>query len=200
MNSFVMNHPIDSIDSDGLAEHHVGTMKLARSLPNGPGSDYLKQFTITVSDPHYYDASHRAYSQAIGAYFGDFCSKRGITAAQFANSEELAQQFVQDIMNQPRNGAIGGYLSANAASYWGAKALKASVILGVAFSGATTAYNVCAASGDLVKAANDYKRDVSNGADSAWADLDAIDAAVATQTMTGDYFVTMGVLGALLTQ
>jgi hypothetical protein len=52
----------------------------------------------------------------------------------------------------------------------------------------------------LVKAANDYKRDVSNGADSAWADLDAIDAAVATQTMTGDYFVTMGVLGALLTQ
>jgi hypothetical protein len=36
--------------------------------------------------------------------------------------------------------------------------------------------------------------------DSAWVDLDAIDAAVATQTMTGDYFVTMGVLGDLLTQ
>jgi len=200
LNAFVLNHAINSIDDNGLAEHHVATMQLAKTLPDGPGKAYLTQFTITVSDPHYYDSAHRAYNQAVGQFFEEWCAKRGISAEEFAKSSQLAEEFVQDIMNQPGNSSLGGYLQARAgAAYWGGKALKAAVILGVAFSGATTAYGVVSGSGDLVQAANDYKRDAVGGADSAWIDLDAIDAAVATQTMTGDYFVTMAVLGDLLT-
>jgi RHS repeat-associated protein len=200
LDAFVLDHPINSIDDNGLAEHHVATMQLARSLPDGPGTDYLKQFTITVSDPHYYDSAHRAYNQAIGEFFNNWCSKRGISASDFAKSSQLAKDFCQDIMNTPTSGKIGGYLSAGGgAAYWGARAAKSAIILGVAFGGVAAGYNAVAGSGDLVNAANDYKRDITSGANSAWADLDAIDAAIATQNMTGDYFVTMGVLGALLT-
>ena len=50
----------------------------------------------------------------------------------------------------------------------------------------------------LVDAAGQYEADVVRNADSATIDLDAINAAVAIQTMTGDYFVTMAVLSALM--
>jgi len=200
--SFVANHSINSIDDDGCAEHHPATMQLANSLPDGPGTDYLKKFTVTVADPHYYTSEHRAYNVAIREFFDNWCSKRGISAEDFAKSSQLAEQFVQDIMAQPNSGKIGGYLSSIGASaaYWGGKAAKAAVILGVAFGGVASAYNAVAGGNDLVQACSEYKRDVEAGKDSAWIDLDAIDAAVDVQTMTGDYFVTMAVMDTLLTQ
>ena len=196
---FVANHPTISVDSSGLAEHHVGTMQLARSLPEGAGTDYLKKFTIPVSDPHYYDSAHRGYNVAVREFFDSWLTKNGITEKQFAESAELAEKFVAETMEQPGNSKIGGYLgSAGGAAYWGGKALKATVILGTAFAGAAAVYNAYAGGMELVRAADVYSRDAARGVDSATLDLDAVDAAVAVQTMTGDYFVTMAVLDTLL--
>ena len=76
----------------------------------------------------------------------------------------------------------------------GGKALKAAVILGAALQ----VYSAYAASGQLVDAMHDYKRDAERGADTATMDLDAVAAAVAVQEMTSDYFVTMWVMSNLM--
>jgi RHS repeat-associated protein len=194
--SYVANHPTTSIDPDGRAEHHVATMQLANSLPDGPGTDYLKQFTIPVQDPHYYDLEHRAYNPAVREFFDKWLAKNGITEAEFARSASFAEKFVGDVMAQPASSKIGSFLSK--ASAVGAKALKAAVVLGSAFGAGAAVYSTYAGGKELVQAANEYKHDVISGADSGMIDLDAVDVAVAVQTMTGDYFVTANVLDTLL--
>lgn len=50
---------------------------------------------------------------------------------------------------------------------------------------------------EIAAAVDDYAKDAKNG-DTAWMDLDAITVAVGVQDMTGNYFVTMDVLGVML--
>ena len=197
--AFVGNHPTLSFDDVGLAEHHVGTMQLANSLDDGPGSDVLKKFTIPVADPHYFDKAHREYNPAIREYFDGFLADRGVTEKQFAQSAELAEEFVGQVMGQPSNSKIGGYLKSvgRGAAHWGGKALKGAVIVGSIFGAGAAVYSAYAGGNDAVAAANEYKRDVERGVDSATLDLDALNVAIAVQTMTGDYFVSMAVLGTL---
>jgi hypothetical protein len=147
-------------------------------------------------DPHLYDAAHRSYSQAIPEFFQQWCAANNVTEAEVAKSSQLAKQFVQDVMAQPKNTQLGAYLSS--ATFIGGKAIKAAVIVGGAFAAAGAVYGAYAGGNDLVKAADVYKQDVKKGADTPTLDLDAITAAVAVQTMTGDYFVTMYVLDKLL--
>ena len=49
----------------------------------------------------------------------------------------------------------------------------------------------------VASAVDDYARHAAAG-ETAWADLDAIEVAVGVQNMTGNYFVTMDVLGIML--
>jgi len=191
LQAYVANHAPNSVDGNGLAEHHVATMALANSLPNGPGTDYLKKFTVPVIDRHYYDHPHRAYNLAVRQFFDDWCAARGVTEVEFANSAKLAAEFVQDCLDQPRNSTIGAYLNKNMIN--GGRALKAAFLLGAAFAG----YSAYAGGNELVVAAVEYRRSAAQG-DAAAMDLDAVGAAIAVQNMTGDYFTTMYVLDALL--
>jgi hypothetical protein len=172
-------------------------MQLARSLPEGPGTQYFRKFKIPVVDPHWFTVEHRAYNRAVDEAFVKWCNYNHVTPKQVAKSEALARQFVQDIMSQPGNKTVASYLSKNV-TFMGGKALKAAVILGTAFGGAAAVYNVYAGGNDVVKAAQVYEQDIMRGAGSGTLDLDAINVAVAVQTMTGDYFVTMAVLSTLL--
>ncbi len=198
---FVSNQPSLAVDRFGEnayypGGHHIATMQLAETLPDGPGTKFLKKFTVPAVEPHYNTREHRAYNAAVGAFFEEWLTQNGVTRAQVAQSAELAQQFVQDVMAQPKNNRIGSYLSK--AAFLGGKALKAAVIIGGAFASAGMVYSAYAGGNDVVMAAHQYQLDVARGADWATLDLAAIEAGVHVQTMTGDYFVTMWVLDSLL--
>jgi hypothetical protein len=50
---------------------------------------------------------------------------------------------------------------------------------------------------EINRAVDDYARHAASG-ETAMMDLDAIEVAIGVQTMTGNYFVTMDVLGIML--
>jgi RHS repeat-associated protein len=193
--SLVANQPPVDIDFLGLSSyypggHHPVPMQLANLLPEGPGTEFLKRFTIPVAQPHVYDKAHRAYNVAVQDFFNQWLNQNKISAAQFAKSEKYAQRFVSEVMNQSSNSSIGSYLKQNIN---GAKALKAGLILGAASAG----YSTYAGSAELIENLQSYHRNAALG-DIAMMDLDAIGAAIAVQNMTGDYLTTMYVLGYLL--
>lgn len=193
--AFVENQALTAVDALGLSKyypggHHVGTMQLAKSLPEGPGKEFLKTFTIPVLKPHGWNKAHMLYNDAVADHFARWLAARNLTPADFAKSEALARELIDDVMNQPSNSTIGAWLKGNVN---GAKALKAFTILGAAFAG----YSAYAGSGGLIDSLQSYQRSAAAG-DVAATDLDAISAAIAVQDMTGDYFTTMYVLDFLL--
>ncbi|HON07759.1 MAG TPA: RHS repeat-associated core domain-containing protein, partial [Verrucomicrobiota bacterium] len=192
---FVGNQTTIAIDTLGLSlyypgGHHIIPMQIANSLPDGPGKEYLKKYTVPTVGTHTFDKVHRAYNLAVTDYFQQWLTENKITVSDFTKSEKYARQLVSDVMDQPKNSTIGAYLGRNIN---GAKALKAAFILGIAFN----AYSAYSSSGELIESAHSYLKSAATG-DSAMIDLDAVSTAIAVQDMTGDYFTTMYVLDALL--
>ena len=201
--AFVANQPTLAVDTfgesgyypggstPGSRGHHVTPMKILKTLPAGPGTEYLKKFVVDVKVPHWNDSPHRALSQAVSEFMDTWLRKRGLTRADLAKSADLAKEFTDAVYNQPKNTSIGAWLSRNLSN--GSKITKASIIVGAAFAG----YSAYAGSGELIESLQSYQRSAASG-DSPMLDLDAVSAAIAVQNMTGDYFTTQYVLDALL--
>ncbi len=88
--------------------------------------------TNASGQAYLYDAENRLTNYNGGAVvltFEGWCKGKQVTSTDFAKSEQLAQQFVQDVMAQPKTSSIGSYLNRNMIN--GGRALNYSLRAGV---------------------------------------------------------------------
>ncbi|OQB90382.1 MAG: tRNA3(Ser)-specific nuclease WapA precursor [Verrucomicrobia bacterium ADurb.Bin118] len=196
--AFVGNNPVTAVDSDGRAMHHLGTMELYRMLPPGPSRDFIKKFTIEVTDPHFFDEPHRLYNELVKMQFENFIGSRGILMEDFSKDARYGYEFIQELSEEytVRKSGIGSWLRQNVTGP-GGRALKAAAggIFVIAI-----ALQVQSASGATARLQDNlasYERALSQG-DQGFIDLEAISVAITTQEITGDYMSAMYVLGSLL--
>jgi RHS repeat-associated protein len=196
--AFVANSPVEAVDSDGRAKHHLGTMELYRILPPGPSRDFIKKFTIEVIDPHLFDEAHRAYNELVKMQFESFIDARGILMEEFSKDARYGHEFIQELSEEytVRKSGIGSWLRNNVTGA-GGRALKAAggglFVLAVALQ----ASNASAAGLRLEENLASYEHALRRG-DQGFIDLEAISVAITTQEITGDYLSALYVLGALL--